>query len=304
VTERIWPCVQLQWEWLGGLPPLRTAAVVGADRTGTSIASVLARAGLEVQLGCRDEAQAELLRTELRDKAIETTTPPDLQPAGVDLVVLAVPCASLPEVIGQLGERIGERSAVLVTGAGLVPPLGTTPTAYVSERVHARAVATMTGPAADASVSVATRNADLRRQLADVLRAGGLRVEATDDVTGAELAACAKSAAALASSAAARCGENVAHAAAGRVLSEVHELAVASGGRSETFTGLAEAKAEDGTPADSLATVPLLGLAFERQGIEAPVTAGLHRVLAGESSADQWLDTMRYDTAHRARVGE
>ena len=30
VTERIWPCVELQWEWLGGLPPLRTAAVVGA----------------------------------------------------------------------------------------------------------------------------------------------------------------------------------------------------------------------------------------------------------------------------------
>ena len=29
VTDRIWPCVQLQWEWLGGLPPLRTAAIVG-----------------------------------------------------------------------------------------------------------------------------------------------------------------------------------------------------------------------------------------------------------------------------------
>jgi 1-acyl-sn-glycerol-3-phosphate acyltransferase len=306
VTERIWPCVQLQWEWLGGLPPLRTAAVVGAGLTGTSIASVLARAGLEVQLGCRDYAQSDLLRTELGDgRAIETTTLPDLQLAGVDLVVLAVPCASLPEVIGQLGERIGERSAVLVTGAGLVPPLGTTPTAYVSERVHARAVATMTGPVADASVSVATRNADLRRQLGDVLRAGGLKVEATDDVTGAELAACAKSAAALASSAAAPRGANLAHAAAGRILSEVHELALASGGRSETFTGLASAaESEDGTPADSLATVPLLGLAFERQGIEAPVTAGLHRVLAGESSADQWLDTMRPDAAHRARVGE
>ena len=33
VTERIWPCVQLQWEWLGGLPPLRTAAVLGAGRS-------------------------------------------------------------------------------------------------------------------------------------------------------------------------------------------------------------------------------------------------------------------------------
>ncbi len=25
VTARIWPCVELQWEWLGGLPPLRKA---------------------------------------------------------------------------------------------------------------------------------------------------------------------------------------------------------------------------------------------------------------------------------------
>ena len=43
VTERIWPCVELQWEWLGGLPPLRTAAVVGAGSLmGTAAA---ARAG-------------------------------------------------------------------------------------------------------------------------------------------------------------------------------------------------------------------------------------------------------------------
>src|SRR5215208_1893166 len=52
VTERIWPCVGLQWEWLGGLPLLRTAAVVGAGSMGTAAAVVLARAGLQVQLGC------------------------------------------------------------------------------------------------------------------------------------------------------------------------------------------------------------------------------------------------------------
>ena len=59
VTERIWPCVELQWEWLGGLPPLRTAAVVGAGCMGTAASAVLARAGVEVQLGCRTGAQAE-----------------------------------------------------------------------------------------------------------------------------------------------------------------------------------------------------------------------------------------------------
>jgi 1-acyl-sn-glycerol-3-phosphate acyltransferase len=309
VTERIWPCVELQWEWLGGLPPLRTAAVVGAGSEGTAVASVLARAGLDVQLGCRTEAEAELLRAvtsngEL-DKAIDAKTVPEIELAGVDLVVLGPPCASLPDLIGELGERVGERSAVLVTSTGLVPPLGTTPTAFVSERVHARAVATMSGSVAGSSVALATQNPDLRRQLGDVLRAGGLTVEVTDDVTGAELAACAKSAAALASSAAAPRGGSFADAAAGRVVSEIHELALASGGRSETFTGLAASGEPESTaPADSLATVPLLDLAFERQGIEAPVTAGLHRVLAGESSPDQWLETMGADAAHRAAMGE
>ncbi|MDP9386171.1 MAG: 1-acyl-sn-glycerol-3-phosphate acyltransferase, partial [Actinomycetota bacterium] len=53
VTDRIWPCVMLQWEWLGGLAPLRRAAVIGAGSWGTSVAVMLARAGLEVDLGCR-----------------------------------------------------------------------------------------------------------------------------------------------------------------------------------------------------------------------------------------------------------
>jgi glycerol-3-phosphate dehydrogenase (NAD(P)+) len=340
VTERIWPCVGLQWEWLGGLPPLRTAAVVGAGSMGTAVAAVLARAGLQVQLGCRTGAQAEALRSEREnsrylpgvelDHAIDVKTVPEIELAGADLVVLAVPCASLPAAVGELGARMGDRSAVLVTSKGLVPPLGTTPSAFVSERVRARAVATLAGPAhareaieRGASVVLATHDSDLRRQLRDMLEAGGLTVGATDDVTGTEFAACAKNAAALGSAAAAPRGANLAGAAAGHIFSEVHELALASGGRSETFAGLAGAgdlvataiaegsrnrragelvgagvpakqvQASMDQTAESLATVPLLGLAFERQGIDAPVTTGLQRVLDGESSPEQWLDSVR-----------
>ena len=340
VTERIWPCVELQWEWLGGMPPLRTAAVVGAGCMGTASAAVLARAGLQVQLGCRTQAQAERLSAEHEnpdylpgvelDRSIEVSTVPELDLAGVDLVVLAVPCAALPAVVGEIGTRMGERAAVLVASKGLVPPLGTTPTAYVSERVRARDVATLAGPAharetieLGASVVVASRDPDLRRQLRDVLEAGGLHADATDDVTGTEFAAAAKNAAALASAAAAPRGANLAGAAAGRIFAEVHALAVASGGRSETFTGLAgtgdlvataiaegsrnrragelvgaglqseQVEAALSQTAESLATVPLLGLAFEREGIDAPVTNGLGRVLDGESSPDQWLESVR-----------
>src|SRR5918992_283499 len=157
VTERIWPNVGLQWEWLGGLPPLRTAAVVGAGCMGTAVAAVLSRAGLEVQLGCRTAAQAERLDAEREntaylpgvplDRAIRCRTVPEIEFAGVDLVVLAVPCSGVPAAVGEIGARVGERSAVLVASKGLVPPLGTTPTAYVAERVRARAVASLAGPA-------------------------------------------------------------------------------------------------------------------------------------------------------------
>ena len=67
VTERIWPCVMLQWEWLGGLPPLRRAAIIGAGSWGTSLAVALARAGLEVDLGCRTGEQAERGRRAARE---------------------------------------------------------------------------------------------------------------------------------------------------------------------------------------------------------------------------------------------
>ncbi len=349
VTERIWPCVELQWEWLGGLPPLRTAAVVGAGSMGTAAAIVLSRAGLDVQLGCRTAAQAETLRSAREnarylpglelDRGIDVKTVPEIEFAGVDLVLLAVPCASLPAAVGEIGARMGDRSAVLVASKGLVPPLGTTPAAFVAERVRARAVATLAGPAHareaiehGASVVVATIDADLRRQLRDVLEAGGLTVEATDDVTGTELAACAKNAAALATAAAAPRGANLAGAAAGRVFAEIHELAVARGARSETFAGLAgtgdlvataladgsrnrragelvgagvpagQVQAALDQTAESLATVPLLADALERQGIEAPITIGLQRVLAGEASAEQWLETVRSARPARRRT--
>src|SRR5215211_3667113 len=99
VTARIWPCVELQYEWLGGLPPLRKAAVVGAGSAGTATAALLARAGLDVQLGCRDAACADRINgarqnedylpgVELPDNVVATSIG-QIEFAGVDLVVLA-----------------------------------------------------------------------------------------------------------------------------------------------------------------------------------------------------------------------
>ncbi len=128
VTARIWPCVELQYEWLGGLPPLRKAAVIGAGSMGTGVATLLARAGIEVQLGCRGTEQAERIAEAGRnDRYLPQVELPDgvtaapmneIELAGVDLVVLAVPASALPAVVGGMGAHMGERSAVLVLVEG------------------------------------------------------------------------------------------------------------------------------------------------------------------------------------------
>ncbi|MEA2440915.1 MAG: glycerol-3-phosphate dehydrogenase, partial [Thermoleophilaceae bacterium] len=184
VTARIWPCVELQWEWLGGLPPLRTAAVVGAGSMGTGVATLLARAGLEVQLGCRGSEQAERIAAAGRNDrylpqvdlpaGVTASTVSDIEFAGVDLVVFAVPASALPAAVGGVGARIGERSAVLVLSKGLVPHQGALPSRYVQDRVKARAVACMGGPfhsgeavESGATAVLASSDRDLRRQLGD-----------------------------------------------------------------------------------------------------------------------------------------
>jgi glycerol-3-phosphate dehydrogenase (NAD(P)+) len=340
VTARIWPCVELQWEWLGGLPPLRKVAVIGAGSMGTGMATLLARAGLEVQLGCRAPEHAKSIQEARRNdrylpqvelpEGLTAVPASEIEHAAVDLVVFAVPASSLPAAVGSTGARIAERTAVLVLSKGLVPPLGTLPSHYVSERVKARAVACLGGPfhsgeavESGASAVVASSDRDLRRQLADVLERAGIDVDRSDDVVGVELAGAAKNAAALAASAAATSGMNAAGAAGGLVFSELERLGAALGARPDSFDGLAgvgdliatvlaphsrNRRAGEmlgsGMPApavraalrgtaEAVDSVPLLAAACERHGVDAPATQALAELVEGRIAPEHWIENVR-----------
>ncbi|MGB0872811.1 MAG: 1-acylglycerol-3-phosphate O-acyltransferase [Solirubrobacterales bacterium] len=276
VTNRIWPRVELQWEWLGGLPPMRRAAVIGSGAWGTAVAVLLAKSGMDVELGTRTGEQAELVDGDRRNERYlpEVDLPPELsvraaatiELSGQDLIVFAIPSKELPNAVAQAADRIGQRSAVLVLSKGLVPPLGTLPSEYVGARVRTRAIACLGGPAhaaeavlQGASVVLATPDDALRRQLGDTLERAGLEVERSSDLVGTELAGCAKNVAALAASAASAAGMNAAGAAAGHTFREVEVLARRYGARHRTFTGLA------GT-GDLVATVLAAGSRNRRAG--------------------------------------
>jgi glycerol-3-phosphate dehydrogenase (NAD(P)+) len=258
VTDRIWPMVMLQWEWLGGMAPIRRAAVIGAGAAGTGLAVLLARGGFEVDLGTHTREQAhEISACRINDahlpgvelpNGVQVAPAVELELSAHDLICLAVPARALPAVMAAHGDKIPRRAGVLVLSKGLVPPFGTLPSAFVAERCAARAVAALGGPAdaADtlehgASVVLASVDRAFRRQLTDALTTAGFEITATSDVTGVELAGAAKNVAVLAAAVASIAGPNVAGAAAGKVFAEVDALARAHGGLPETFAGLAGA---------------------------------------------------------------
>jgi glycerol-3-phosphate dehydrogenase len=250
---------------------------------------------------------------------------PELELGGHDLVCLAVPARSLPAVMAAHGERIPRRAGVLVLSKGLVPPLGTLPSAFASERCRARAVAVLGGPsyAADvvehgASVVLASLDRGFARQLADAFGAAGLDLAITSDITGVELAGCATNVAALAAAAASPAGPNAAGAAAGKVFAEVDAIARLRGGRPETFAGLAGAGdlvatvvaggsmhrragelLSQGVPSDQIGnvlghvaeaidSVPLLATVARDARLPTPALDGLAALVQGRIDPGQW----------------
>ena len=348
VTGRIWPNIELQWEWLGGLPPMRNAAVVGAGSWGTGIAVLLGRGGLDVQLGCRTAEQAEEMLASRENKrylsgvelgerlAIKRAA--DIEVGGLDLICLAVPASALPAAVAGLGDRIGSRAAVLLLSKGLVPPGGTLPSAYVGERVRARAIASLGGPAhareavaGTAALVLGSADADLRAQLSDVFDRAGFSCELTDDVVGVEMAGVAKNAAALAAAAAEPHGLNAAGIAAAEIWRECIDYAISEGGRLETFSGLAgvgdltatvlapgsrnrragellgtgvsadEIRSEIGQASEALDSVPLIARTIAGAGVGAEGLEGLAALIAGEIEPADWVARLRrVERARRA----
>ena len=276
VTSRIWPSVMLQWEWLGGLAPVRRVAVIGAGAWGTSVAVALQRAGVDTQLGCRTALQVtDIAASRVNEHYLPGVSLPDgltvsrsedLELAAADLVIFAVPSTALPGAVASHAAAIGPRAGVLVLSKGLLSADGVTPVQHVAARVATSSVACLAGPghAADAldngaSLVVASADEPFRHQLRELLGKAGFDVEMTSDVVGVELAATAKNAAVLAAATAASAGPNAAGAAAGKIFAEVDAYARSRGGRAETFAGLA------GT-GDLVATVVAEGSRNRRAG--------------------------------------
>jgi glycerol-3-phosphate dehydrogenase (NAD(P)+) len=260
-----------------------------------------------------------------------------------DFVFLGVPSRGLDEVIADLGSSgLPARAAVVSLAKGLVPPDGRAPSVLLGAQLGDGRVAVVGGPAhaaemvtEGAGLVAASCNDELAAAIADVFLRAGVVCEESNDPVGVELAGAAKNAAALAAGATEAQGLNAAGAAAGHIFAEVWRYAEAQGARPESLIGLAgtgdlvatalapqsrnrragellgqgvpTAAIPDriGQAVESLESVPLLAAALDEAGVDAPVTRGLSRLIAGDLPLDEWLALVRttVPVPARRRVG-
>lgn len=256
-----------------------------------------------------------------------------------DYVLLGVPSSGLAEVIAGLRDAgLPKRAAVVSLSKGLVPPDGIPPTLALREHFTADRIACIGGPAHaremvsfGAGLVAASTGEALAEALSNTFIRAGVVCELSNDPIGVELAGVAKNVAALAAGATEAQGLNAAGAAAGHIFAEVWRYAESHGGRPESMIGLAgtgdlvatalapqsrnrragELLAE-GVPAaeipgrvgqavEALESIPLLSLALDRAGFDAPVTRALARLISGALPLDEWVALVRATVPPRAR---
>jgi glycerol-3-phosphate dehydrogenase (NAD(P)+) len=185
----------------------------------------------------------------------------------------------------------------------------------VSERVRARAIACLGGPAhareavsGSAALVLGSADGDLRDQLGEVFDRAGLVCERSDDVTGVEMAGA---------------GLNAAGIAVAEIWRECIDYALSRGAQLETFSGLAGVGdltatmmaptgrnrragelLGEGTPAaeipeiigqasEGLDTTPLLAETVAASGVPAEALEGLAQLIRGEVDAETWMAGLR-----------
>lgn len=162
-----------------------------------------------------------------------------------DLAIVATPMAGLRNAVVMLGGRV----PFLWVCKGLEAGTGLLPHQVVEQIGTTKPCGALTGPSfADevarglpTAVTLASRDADFAREMADALHTSRLRIYANDDIVGAEVGGAVKNVLAIATG---LCdglglGLNARAALITRGLAEITRFGAVLGAKRETFMGLA-----------------------------------------------------------------
>jgi glycerol-3-phosphate dehydrogenase (NAD(P)+) len=303
---------------------LETVAVVGAGAWGTALAQAAAMAGREVVLVARDPAVIDEINTRhtnsghLGSQALSgrISAAPALPDA--DLIIMAVPAQASRQALGQFSARLCGKPVVL-TAKGLEHGSLKRQSEILSDVLPDAEAFVLSGPsfAADVAagrptaVTLAGEDAEATSDIAAALAGPALRLYATDDLVGVELAGALKNVYALGCGAVegAGLGASARSAMIARAFAELTRLVVRMGGSAHTLTGLAglgdltlsctstqsrnyqtgialgRGRGLDGIGlAEGMATTPVAKALANGLGIDAPLIDAVDLLLGGKAT--------------------
>jgi glycerol-3-phosphate dehydrogenase (NAD(P)+) len=238
----------------------RRATVLGAGAWGTTIAVILARAGVRTTLGVRRDSQLALMRQRRENPTylpgirlpdeLEITDRWTDAVAGADVIVMAIPSSHARAAMSAVASAIRPATTIVSATKGVEPGSLLTMTAMLREIVPAGVrCAALSGPGFAAEVArgkptalVAAATDEATAATAQELFAGPLlRVYRSPDPIGVELAGTLKNVIAIATGIGdgLDLGSGARAAVITRGLAELMRLGEATGARRETIAGLA-----------------------------------------------------------------
>jgi glycerol-3-phosphate dehydrogenase (NAD(P)+) len=304
-------------------------AVLGGGSWGTALAAHLARAGHPVRLWLRQAAVADEINRDRRNAAylpgvdlpreLEATTDLAAAVAGTEAVFVVIPSEFCRAVYRAL-RGVVPPEAVIVSGTkGLETDTLRRMTEVAAEEVPGHPLAALSGPSfalevareQPTTVVVASTELTVAEAAQRLVSTRAFRAYSSDDVVGVELAGSLKNVIAIAAGIVDGLGygHNTVAALVTRGLAEIARLAVASGARADTLSGLAglgdlvltctgalsrnrrlgqalgagrslaEAVAETRMVAEGLRTTLAACALAERAAIEMPISMQMREVL-------------------------
>ena len=235
-------------------------SVVGAGAWGTALAKLVAEAGEEVTLWCREPDVASSIRDHrVNDaflpevelpKTLEATTVLGDAVEGRELIVISVPSQFLRSVVEALAAHAGRDQRFVSATKGIEEGTLLRMSEVVAEALpFAPDVTVISGPSFAKEVSrgeptavvAASASEGSAAVVQERLATRAFRVYTNDDIVGVELGGALKNVVALAVGVAAGLGfgYNPKAALMARGLKEMERLAEAMGGKRETLSGLA-----------------------------------------------------------------
>jgi glycerol-3-phosphate dehydrogenase (NAD(P)+) len=233
--------------------------ILQAGSWGTTLAVVLARAGRQVTLWARDQAQVSDMASRRENArylpgvripdSVDITASLEKAVRASDHLVITVPSHGVRALLARMAPHVEPRHLVLSATKGIEAESGQRTSEIIAEVLPRTRLAVLSGPNIAREVAsgmptptvVASPFDEVSRAFQDLVGTPTLRVYRNDDVIGVELAGALKNVIALGAGAidGMKYGDNAKAGFITRGLAEIARLGVAAGANPLTFAGLA-----------------------------------------------------------------